>query len=119
MFIDKVNNWIASKSDDVIIWLVILVLSVWGGVLNVLKAYRKEGKFKLVESFGEVSASALCGILTGLFAFNTLPLYVVVGLAGIAGHMGSRALFMMEFWIQRKLGISEEDIAKQIKQQGD
>lgn len=59
--------------------------------------------WNFVEFVGEISASAFAGVITFYLCEQSHvdPLYTAA-LVGITGHMGSRALFMFEGWLQSK-----------------
>ncbi len=58
--------------------------------------------FNFSELVGELATSALAGVITYWLAqYGNLNPYLTAALIGIAGHMGSRALFMLEKMFER------------------
>jgi len=88
----------------------VTLLAAWGGVVSFLSKVKAGAArpFNLVEFVGEVSTSAFSGLLTfwGCEAADFKPLWTAV-LVGISGHMGTRALYEIELWAQRQLGLQE------------
>lgn len=91
-------------------------LALWGG-LGGLVSFQRKVKSGVArwcnfgELIGEITASAFVGIITGLLCQAAqLHPALIWALVGIIGHMGTRALFMLETAAQRvaekRLGIS-------------
>lgn len=77
----------------------VLGLSFAGGAVSFLRKVR-EGQsrvYNLIELFGEIFTAGFAGLLTFWLceAANISPLLSAVFI-GVAGHMGSRAIFMLE-----------------------
>jgi len=76
----------------------VILLSSWGGLVSYIRKI-KAGKrcFSVAESIGEICISAFVGILT-FFLCESMetPQVLSAALIGISGHMGSRAIFVME-----------------------
>lgn len=82
-------------------------LSMLGGFVNFAAKCRagKARPFNLIELVGELITSGFAGVITfflceaaGIGQLASAPLI------GIAGHMGTRALFLMERWAETKFG---------------
>ena len=92
---------------SVLTYLWVVALAAWGGVVNYTRKVRagEAPRFSAMELVGEIFTAGFVGLLTFLLceaaALNKL---VSAALVGIAGHMGSRAIFMMERWAQRRFG---------------
>lgn len=81
----------------------VMSLSALGGVVNFSRKMR-EGQvraFNVTEFIGELVTSAFAGLLTFWMCKGAGidDLYAAV-LIGISGHMGSRAIFGLERWMQ-------------------
>ena len=80
-------------------------LSSWGGLVGFLRK-RRQGiarPFNLAEFLGEIAASALAGLLTFYLGESAgVPPLISAAMVGVSGHMGGRALFMLEKWMERK-----------------
>lgn len=92
----------------------VIGLSGWGGLVSFLRK-RREGHvrpFNFTELIGEIFTSAFVGLLTFWLceAGHINPL-TTAALVGISGHMGSRAIFGIERWAQRRFPVFglEED----------
>lgn len=83
-------------------WFVFMGL--WGGSVSYLERLAKNGKHSYLRLFVEWITSAFTAIITAYgcdyfeFSFAT-----TAGLAGVAGHMGGRALFIIEKVIHVKI----------------
>jgi hypothetical protein len=86
-------------------------LSAWGGVVSFIRKYRggKARPFNFMELIGEIIVAALAGVLTFFMAEAAAinPL-ITAALVGISGHMGSRAIALMEDWATARFGDVEK-----------
>lgn len=93
-------------------YMLVFLMAMWGGLINYLSRIRKSGiAFKVSELILELCISAFAAIVIGLiaFAFN-INLYLVLAMAGMAGHAGGRTVFLLDRWWNRKIkSISDED----------
>jgi hypothetical protein len=88
-----------------IAYLLVFVMSVWGGLVNYLSRLRKSAEpFSWSELLFELLVSAFASMVTGLilFAFNTHWL-LVLALSGIAGHAGGRTVMLLDHYWGAKL----------------
>lgn len=78
------------------IWF--FLMAVWGGTANYVSRLRKsKAPFSIMELIGEWSVSAFAGIITAFICYELeFSFYATAALAGIAGHMGGRAIGMLE-----------------------
>ena len=84
------------------------LLAIWGGTVNYISRVRrnKNVKFSFVELIGEWTISAFAGIMTALICQEMgFSLMLTSALAGISGHMGGRAIYMMEQFVCKKSGL--------------
>jgi NhaP-type Na+/H+ and K+/H+ antiporter len=83
----------------------VMVLSSWGGFVSYTRKVRTGivSRYSMVEFIGEISTSAFTGMITFYLceASNISPL-LTAAMVGISGHMGSRAIFCFEQWLQKK-----------------
>ncbi len=79
-------------------WLWIFCLAVWGGTASYIARVRKMGlPFSFIELVGEWTISGFAGVMTGYLCFAAgFPDYVTMAFAGVAGHMGGRAISLLE-----------------------
>ena len=99
------GNTRAAIIDHAIGYFWFIMLALWGGTANYVSRLKKsKAPFSIVELFGEWSISGFAGCLTILicshYGFDT---YITGALTGISGHMGGRAIFIVEQIIQKKL----------------
>lgn len=83
----------------------VFALAMLGGVVNFMRKLQKGHvrAFNVVEFVGELVTAAFSGVLTfWLCEHAQLSPLVTAALVGISGHMGSRALFMMEDWLKAR-----------------
>lgn len=102
------NNFIKALSNaniEYFGYLWFIILAVWGGTVNYINRVRSErNPFSLVELLGEWMVSGFAGLITAyLCAEMGFSFYLTAALTGISGHMGGRAIFIMERMLQSKL----------------
>lgn len=85
-------------------YLWFFVLALWGGTVSYINRVRKmKTAFSLVELIGEWSISGFVGLITAyICAEMGFSFYMTAALTGIAGHMGGRAIFILEKWFHQK-----------------
>jgi len=86
-------------------------LSMWGGTVNyIYKLNKYHLPFSLFRFIGEILTAAFVGVITFLLCNSSgLGLEVTAALVGISGHMGTRALFLLEKKYERYLGAEVND----------
>jgi len=89
-------------------YLWVFALAAWGGVVNYIKRI-KDGnpqRFNFMELVGEIVTSAFAGLVTFWLceAASIAPLYTAVMIA-VSGHMGTRAIYVIEAWAKKKWGV--------------
>lgn len=92
----------------VITYLWVLLLSIWGGAVSFYRKMRDghTRAFNVVEFIGEITTSALCGLITFYFAESaSINQVTTAALVAISGHMGSRLLFQMERVLEKRLNL--------------
>jgi len=84
----------------------VFLVAIWGGSVNYLRK-RREGiipVFSITEFAGELMTSAFAGLITFFLCeaaqFNPM---LSAALIAISGHMGSRAIFMLEKYLQKRV----------------
>jgi peptidoglycan/LPS O-acetylase OafA/YrhL len=91
----------------------VLLLSAFGGMVNFSRKLN-EGRtsvFRLTEFIGELVTSSFAGLLTFWLCESAgVDKLIAAVLIAISGHMGSRAIFRMEKWLESRLKQSAEDI---------
>lgn len=83
-------------------------LASFGGVAGYVRKIRHglSKNFSLAELIGEVIISCFVGIITYLLCDSQhIDPTLTAALVGISGHMGSRAIYLAEFFVQDKLGL--------------
>jgi len=94
-----------------ITYLWVIGLAAWGGLVGFYRKV-KSGEarfFNLTELIGELVTSAFAGVITFWLceAAGFQPL-ITAALVGISGHMGSRAIYQFEQWVQARFGKTGE-----------
>lgn len=93
----------------------VFVLSMLGGIVSFNTKLRNgtARPFNIMELLGEILTSAFVGVLTFYLCEATgVPQLVSAALVGISGHMGSRAIFRLEMWAQRRLLGDDQPVDK-------
>ena len=84
----------------------VMLLSSWGGAVSFCRKRRRglPRPFSWLEMLVEVATSAFAGVLTfWLCEASALNPLVTAALVGISGHMGSRAIFLLEQFAENRL----------------
>ena len=93
------TNWSSAT------WFLALSMAFGGGIVNwYLKVKQGHTKvFNLVELVGEIFISGFVGIGTfmALAAIDS-PMGLCAAAAGVGGHMGTRLLFMLEKFAEKR-----------------
>ena len=87
-----------------ITWVIALIMSLSGGLINWISHKAGQSPFKIFEFLGELFTSGFVGI--GLFMLvDSLgqPIGLSAASAGIGGHMATRFLFLVERAIEARL----------------
>lgn len=95
------------ENYQLLTYLWVFGLASWGGIVSFMRKM-KDGHaraFNIAELVGEIFTSAFAGVLTFWMCeaagFSGL---VTAAFVGISGHMGSRAIGMMENYLAKKIG---------------
>ncbi len=94
--------------DAMLSWALLIGLSMLGGIASFLQKMQSghSRAWNFTEFLGELTASGLTGIVVAnLCDSMALPAPMKYALVGIASHMGSRALFMLEGLFKSKFGL--------------
>lgn len=89
-------------------WAWVVFLAMWGGTVNFIQKVRtgEVSRWSITEFIGELVTSGFAGVLTYMICqWGGINAWITAALVGIAGHMGSRAIFRMERWMIRKFGV--------------
>ena len=98
-FFGKLADLIAATGVG-FIWF--LLLAAWGGTASYLSRIKKmKTPFSIMELVGEWTISAFAGVITAFICYEMqFSFYATAALTGIAGHMGGRAIALMENFIE-------------------
>ena len=90
---------------DLWTYLAVVAVSGWGGVVSWIQR-RRTGQarpFSFVELVGEVATASFCGLIAFWLCQEAgLSKYATAAVTGVAGHMGSRGLFLLERALARR-----------------
>ena len=92
-----------------------LLLAAWGGTASYLSRIKKmKTPFRIMELVGEWTISAFAGVITAFICYEMqFSFYATAALTGIAGHMGGRAIALMEHFVEtsyrKRFGESNEN----------
>lgn len=92
-------------------YLLVLLVSVAGGFVSWFGRVRRGevAGWSLLNAIGETATSAMAGLLVFWLAkYLATPELLTIALVGIAGHMGGRAIALLEDWGQRRLGATTD-----------
>ncbi len=91
-----------------ITWVWVVILSSWGGVAGYIKKVRtgRTPRFSLMELVGEIVTSSFAGVITFLLArAYHMDELLTAALVGLSGHMGSRVVYLIEGFLQKRFGL--------------
>lgn len=90
------------------IWLAIL--AIWGGTASYIGRQRKMNKqFRLVELIGEWIISGFAGVVVAYVCYEfQFSWSLTCFMSGIAGHMGGRAIYLLESRFKKIVGKHDE-----------
>lgn len=83
----------------------VFLLALMGGLVNFFhRLKRKKSTFNGFEFIGELITAAFTGVITfWLCETANVPQILTAAIVGISGHMGSRAILLIEKTIKRRL----------------
>lgn len=87
-------------------YLWVILISSWGGIVSFHRKMKSghTRPFNMMELMGEIATSAFVGVVTfWLCEYANIHQTLTAAFVGITGHMGSRALFQLEKWAERRL----------------
>lgn len=85
----------------------VVILSAWGGAVSFMRKRRRGlvKPFSWVELIVEVLTSAFAGVITfWLCEASRIEPLITAALVGVSGHMGSRAIFLIEQFVETRWG---------------
>jgi peptidoglycan/LPS O-acetylase OafA/YrhL len=91
----------------VLTYLWVLCLSAFGGIVNFSRKLRdsRTTPFRLTEFIGELATSTFAGLLTFWLCESAgVDRLIAACCIAISGHMGSRAVFKIERFLESKMG---------------
>lgn len=97
------------------LWM--FILAIWGGTVSYLSRLKQNSAlvFSFAEWVGEMTVSGFAGLLVAYVALElNTSWYIAAASAGIGGHMGGRALFLLELALRRRLGLSNHDVEEKL-----
>lgn len=93
------------SSYSLLTYVWVFALAILGGVVNFMRKLQAghARAFNLVEFIGELVTSAFAGVITFWMCEHAgMSPLITAAFVGISGHMGSRALFLFEGWLQNR-----------------
>lgn len=83
----------------------VFMLAILGGVVNFMRKLQQGHArvFNLIEFVGEIVTSAFAGVLTfWLCEHAQISPLMTAAFVGVAGHMGSRTMFVLEAYLTQR-----------------
>lgn len=99
-------SWLGRHAEAV---LIILVMGLISGLVQFVTNVRAgRERFSVATLIGECVVSGSAALIAGLALLGHVPEGVAFSAAGVAGHMGTRFLFLVEMalsdWMRRRGG---------------
>lgn len=91
-------------------YLWVLFVAFWGAIVSTLRR-RKEGakRFSIAEFVGDLTIAGFIGVVTfWLCEASHVPQVLTAALVGISGHLGTRAIMIIETAVAKRLGLEKE-----------
>jgi hypothetical protein len=84
---------------------VFLIFAMWGGLCHYIGGVRAGKRpLSLFELAGDLAYSAFAGIMAAALCIHfELSEWMTFAVSGMAGHMGSRTIFLLEQALKRKI----------------
>lgn len=89
---------------EILTYLWVMTWAAFGGAVNFIRKIREGAvrAFNLTEFIGEIVTSAFVGLLTFyLTEWSEMDKLLSAVMIAVSGHMGSRAIFLLEQVVQR------------------
>lgn len=102
------NDAMPEKSPEsytILTYAWVFGLSALGGFVSFMRKIKtgQARAWNIVELIGEIVTSAFAGVITfWLCEWAKIPPLMTAAMVGITGHMGSRALFLLEKWAESR-----------------
>jgi LydA holin phage, holin superfamily III len=90
----------------------VIAMAALGGIAHYIKKINAglNKSFSIAELAGEIVISGFVGLLTFFICDATaVDIRITAVFVGISGHMGSRAIYLIQLLIQKKTGIDLND----------
>ncbi len=96
--LDRIQDSLISSFSGWLTLVWVIGLSIWGGTVSYLHKLSKYGiPFSLFKFMAEIITAAFVGLITYLLCQSSgISMTITAALVGISGHMGTRALFILE-----------------------
>ena len=87
-------------------YLWFLILAIWGSTVSYLsKLQKRRKKFSIIELVMEWIVSGFVGAIAIMLCLRAgVDVYMTGAIVGISGHMGSKAIVMIEMFVLRFAG---------------
>lgn len=104
--LDRIQDSLISSFSGWLTLVWVIGLSIWGGTVSYLHKLSKYGiPFSLFKFMAEIITAAFVGLITFLLCQSSgISMTITAALVGISGHMGTRALFILEKKYERLFG---------------
>jgi uncharacterized membrane protein (DUF4010 family) len=100
------------QADSIFTMAWVVVLSMLGGIAGYIRKL-KQGmtkRFSVTELIGEMVVSAFVGIVTFFLCKSSgFEETLTAAIVGLSSHMGSRAIYIIEVLVRKKIGINIDD----------
>ena len=99
-------EWVLVASDQRIAYMWVLVISVWGGIVNYVRRYKSSGdqKINVAELIGELFIAGFAGLLVYWGTdYYTVPGPLAAIMIATSGLMSGRTLQVAEALFERKI----------------
>ena len=114
------NDIISKLFEQGIGYIWFIMLAIWGGTVNYLTRINRGNVqfFSFFELMGEWFISGFAGLLTAYVCIEMeMSWNMTAFFTGVSGHLGGRAIGMLESYAKRHFPSFEEEIVKQSKEE--
>ena len=107
--LQQAGSWLSRLAGPSGGYLWMVILALWGGTASYISRLKQNRcmTFSLAEWVGELTISGFAGLIMSYLCTEMhMSWYMTAVATAITGHMGGRALYLIEGLIRNRLGIA-------------
>lgn len=115
------NDLITKLLESGLGYIWFILLAIWGGTVNYIGRIKQGSvkSFSCTELVGEWAVSGFSGLLTAFICIELgMSWHMTAFFTGITGHLGGRAIYMLENYAKKQFPIIDEAVKRKCKDKG-